>query len=54
MFNSSNLEIEDKAWRRAGASPALHKFSCWFAAPAGLFLKINCYANQQETNNGAA
>lgn len=51
MFNSSNLEIKDKAWRRVGASPVLYKFSCWFAAPTGLFLKTQCYANQQETNN---
>jgi hypothetical protein len=37
MFNSLHLEIKDKACQRAGVSPVLHKYSCWFAALAGLF-----------------
>jgi hypothetical protein len=54
MFNLSNLEIKDKAWRRAGESLVAYKFSCCFAAPSGLFLKTKKYAKQQETNNQAA
>ncbi len=39
MLNLLHLKLKDKAWRRAGASPVLYKFSCWFAALPGLFLK---------------
>jgi hypothetical protein len=53
MFNSSNLIIKDKAWRRAGASPVSSNLFCWFAAPTGLFLKTKNYADQQNKNHQA-
>ncbi len=39
MYNSSNLKIKDKAWRRVGASPIPSNYVCRFAASSGLFLK---------------
>ena len=54
MINLPNLEMKDKAWRSAGASPVLSNMFCWFAAPSGLFLKNKklCEPTKQDPSGG--
>jgi len=52
MLNSSNLEIKDKAWRRAGASPVTQVLLLFRSTDRPLF-KNKKNAKQQETTNQA-
>ncbi len=48
---SNYSKTKNKAWRRAGENPVLHKFSCWFAAPSGLFLQTNSFMRTNKNNS---
>lgn len=55
MYNTVVVEIQDKAWWRAGESPVSSNFVCRFAAPPGPILnqlKL-CETTSEEQPSGA-